>query len=124
MDLTLSFKFADDDLNRRLITLLNEKEIRHFVDKNGIVHYSPEDEELVENEVIGSIRDQVFPSWQVLTCPKGWTERYRQYMTLHGIPFREELVLDEIWFLIPGKYRPHSWKLAQPSAVSGDRMVR
>ena len=62
-----------------------------------------------------SIRDKVFPSWQVLTCPKDWIERYRDYMNRHGIPFKEELSDGELWFLIPRKYRPHAWKLDDPA---------
>ena len=111
MGSTPSFKFARDDLNRRLIALLNKNKIRHFVDKSGVIHYAPEDEESVENDLIGSIRDRVFSSWQVLSCPKEWIERYRQYMTRHDIPFQEEWIDGQWCFLLPRKHRPHLWKL-------------
>jgi hypothetical protein len=124
VDLTLSFKFTDGDLNRRLVSLLKKSEIRHFVDRDGIVHYSPDDEEVVENDLIGSIRNEVFPSWQVLSCPKDWTERYRKYMIQHGIPFREEFVHNEVCFLIPGKHRPHSWKMNEQGSVRRSRIAR
>ncbi len=116
MDLPRSFRFADDELNDRLIALLKKSEIRHLVGKDGILHYSAGDEELVENDMISSIRNQVFPSWQVLSCPKDWTERYRQYMTQHHIPFTEELTDNQLCFLIPRKYRPHSWKMDDHSS--------
>ncbi len=106
-----SFKFVDETLNRRLLALLNRAGVKHTVDKGGAVHYSPDDEGVVENDLISSIRDQVFSSWQVLTCPVDWIQRYREYMTKHGVPFREELSNNQLWFLIPRKYRPHSWKL-------------
>jgi hypothetical protein len=108
---TLSFRFVEDDLNRRLITLLKENAIRHSVDKNGVIHYSPDDEESVENDLISSIRNCVFPSWQVLSCPKNWTKRYKEYMTEHDIPFKEELIDGQLWFLLPQKHRPQRWKL-------------
>ena|SRR5437868_10534623 len=111
MGFTRSFKFLDDDLNRRLIGLLKSAGVKHAVDKAGVVSYSPTDEEVVENDLICSIRDQVFSSWQILTCPNGWIARYKRYMNEHGIPFSEELSNKEVWFLIPRKHRPHSWKL-------------
>ena len=37
----LSFRFVEDDLNRRLIALLKKTEISHSVDKNGVIQYSP-----------------------------------------------------------------------------------
>jgi len=110
----LSFRFADEQLNRRLIALLKRNRIRHFVDKQGVVHYSAEDEDAVENEAIVSIRNGVFAYWQVLSCPKEWADSYRQHMTKHGIPFQEEESQGELWFLLPRKYRPHMWKLDEP----------
>jgi hypothetical protein len=110
----LSFRFADDELNHRLIAHLKKNRIPHSVDSQGVIHYSPEDEEAVENESIVSIRRRVFPSWQVLSSPQEWADRYRQYMTEHGIPFKEELSQGELWFLLPRKYRPHMWKFDEP----------
>jgi hypothetical protein len=111
MDKKHSFKFLDNDLNQKLVGLFKKSKIDHSIDKDGAVHYSLNDEEIVENDLIRSIRDKVFPSWQVLTCPNGWTTRYKEYMSRHDIPFRIELSNGELWFLIPRKYRPHSWKL-------------
>ncbi len=110
MGLTLSFRFVDEDLNRRLIARLKGSEIRHTVDEEGTIHYSPDDEEVVENEFVGALRSRVFRPWQVLTCPKEWIDRYRNYMIRNDIPFREELAGGQVWFLIPRKYRPHLWK--------------
>jgi hypothetical protein len=118
MDPTLSFRFAEDDLNRRLIALLKKNGIRHSVDENGVIHYSPEDEKSVENDLVSSIRKRVFSSWQVLSCPKEWTERYKQYMTQRDIPFKEELIGGQLCFLLPRKYRPQRWKLEGEAALA------
>ena len=32
-------------------------------------------------------------------------------MSRHDVPLKEEISDGELWFLIPRKYRPHSWKL-------------
>ena len=106
-----SFKFLDDKLNHRLLAFLRKAKIKHEVEKNGIIHYSPDDQEVIENDFICSIRDMVFPSWQLLTCPPDWVERYKKYMGDHGIPFYEELSNGESWFLLPSRHRPHSWNL-------------
>jgi hypothetical protein len=119
-----SFRFIDDDLNRRLIARLAKSGARHSVDKHGVIHYSSDDVELVENEVISSIRSEVFPSWQVLTCPEECAGPYKAYMTEHGIPFSEELEDDRRWFLIPGKYRPFAWKLDGPGGRCAGRAAR
>lgn len=121
MQKSSSFKFLDDDLNQQLIALLQKAGIKHDVGKDGIVHYSSGDDEVVENDLICSIRDKVFPSWQVLTCPRDWTVSYKKYMSHHGIPFHEELSNGELWFLLPGKYRPHRWKLDGP--MKAERMA-
>jgi hypothetical protein len=112
-----SFRFLDDELNRQLLALLKQGEIGHEVGRDGIIRYSPADEEVIENDFICLIRDEVFPSWQLQTCPRSWAVRYRQYMNRHGIPFREELSNGELWFLLPRKYRPHRWKLDEPAKV-------
>lgn len=110
-----SFKFLDEALNQRLLGLLRGAKIDHAVDADGVIHYSADDEEVVDNELISSVRDEVFPAWKVVTCPRDWRGRYRDYMIRHGVPFREELSNGELWFLIPRKYRPHSWKLGGPA---------
>src|SRR5687768_2381647 len=106
-----SFRFLDDDLNQRLLALLRKSGVEHRIDKRGTVHYTERDEEFVENELIGAVRDQVFASWQILCCPKEWTDRYRVYIDQHAIPFREELIDDEVCFLLPRNVRPLSWRL-------------
>lgn len=116
-----SFKFLDKDLNRRLLALFRKGKIGHELCKDGTIHYRRDDEEVVENELIGSLRDKVFPSWQILTCPRDWIARYKQYMTQHRIPFREELSNGELWFLLPRSFRPHRWKL--DDSMINDRTV-
>src|SRR5690242_16234020 len=112
MSLTHSFKFVDEDLNRRFLARVKKTRINHRVDKRGVVHYSPGDDELVESSLLEPIRNEVFSAWQVLSCPADWTERYRQYMARRAIPFEEELANDQVCFLLPREYRPHAWKLS------------
>ena len=109
-----SFQYSDDALNRELIGLLKRAGIDHSLDEDGVIRYSSDEHEFVENELINAIRDRVFPSWQVLTCPEDWIARYRNYMNRRQIPFREEWNDGSLWFLIPRKYRPNSWKLDGP----------
>jgi hypothetical protein len=121
MEKTNSFKFLDAGLHRQLLALLRKAKIKHHVGKDGTVHYSPGDEEVVENDCISSIRDKIFPSWQVLTCPRDWVECYKKYMNHCGILFREELSNGDLWFLLPRKHRPYRWKLAGP--IKAERMA-
>jgi hypothetical protein len=111
MGSTRSFRFAADGYNRRLIGLLKQKKIRHSVDETGVIYYASEDEDYVENDLIAAIRNSIFSSWQVLSCPKEWVKRYRFYMSQHGISFEEEWDNGQVCFLLPRKYRPHRWKL-------------
>jgi hypothetical protein len=106
-----SFRLRDDALNQRLLARLKKGGVQFDVGKDGTIHYAPDDEEGLESNFIGPVRDSVFPSWQVLTCPPAWVDRYKQYMTKHAIPFRIEESNGELWFLLPGKYRPLRWKL-------------
>ena len=116
MALANSFKFVDADLNRKLIKRLKSSGIKHVVDKEGVIHYAPRDEQVVENDLISAVRDGLFPSWQIVSCPDDWTENYRAYMTAHGIPFVEELIDGQLCFLIPRRYRPDAWQIDQPAA--------
>ena len=119
-----SFKFSDENLNNRLITLLKEEaQDRHTVDEDGLVHYSHDEEDLIGNDLICSVRDGVFPSWQVISFPEDWTESYWQYMAAHNIPFRGEIRDGRLRFLIPGNYRPHSWKLKKPHGLRAGKPV-
>ncbi|HEX3997531.1 MAG TPA: hypothetical protein VHX65_03160 [Pirellulales bacterium] len=106
-----SFKFGDEDLNSRLLALLKKSHIKHSVDKQGVIHYPSGEADLVENDLLCSVRDAVFPRWQVLTCPPEWIESYKLYMRGHQIPFHEELSNGKVWFLLPRRFRPHRWKL-------------
>jgi hypothetical protein len=116
-----SFKFVDERLNRRLLTLLRKSEVKHSIDKQGVIHYSATVADAVENDLICSIRDEAFPQWQVLTCPPDWIGSYREYMSGHGILFYEELSDGELWFLLPRRFRPHQWKLECPA--NADRIA-
>ena len=121
----LSFKFADGELNQKLIALVKgERWINVAIDKEGVVHYSADDEEGMENDLIRSIRDQVFSSWQIISCPKNWTEQYKHYMTQHSVPFVEEWIDNQLCFLIPRRYRPHAWKLDAPATAKKHRIAQ
>ncbi len=109
-----SFRFLDKRLNRKLIGLLRRAQIKHSVDEDGLIHYFERDIETVENDLICSLRTKVFPTWSLQTCPADWVESYRRYMGKRGIPFKEELSDGELWFLIPGRFRPLRWKLDPP----------
>jgi hypothetical protein len=109
-----SFQFVDGRLNRQLIQLLEQSRVTFSLGEDGAVQYSPKDEEFVENELIRTIRDQQFPkSWQIISCPRDWADRYRQYMQTHRVPFVEERIDGIPGFVLPRRYRPHSWKLEQ-----------
>ena len=107
-----SFKFLNTRLNQKLIGLLRRAEVEHVIDEDDFVHFSSDDEEVVEG-LICSIRYKVFPSWQILNCASDWKDRYTSYMGRHDVPFSEELIDGELWFLIPRRYRPHAWKLSK-----------
>ncbi len=111
MDTSYSFRFMDDDLNRRLLSLLKSAHVEHRVGPDGVIYYSRDDEETVGNRLLYEVRSKVFPEWQLLSCPRDWTERYKRYMVHHGIPFRQELFNDELGFFLPRNHRPHSWNL-------------
>ncbi len=114
METIRCFKFLDPALNGELLKLIRKANIKHSVNNDGAIHYCASDDDFVENALICSVRDRVFPSWQVLTCPSDWIATYRDYIAARRIPFREELSDGEVWFLIPGHYRPNSWKLRIP----------
>lgn len=106
-----SFKFVDRKLNEKTIRLMQKAGVFCMVDVDGFIHYSSQDEERVENELISSIRNQVFSDWIILSFPQDWDERYRNYMLKHDIPYGEELRDGRLRFFIPANYRPHQWKL-------------
>src|SRR5450755_3434804 len=117
MPKTYTFKFLDEKLNRKLIALVKKSPVKHSIGNDGVLHYSSADEEVVGNGLISSIREAVFPSWQILSCPEDWIERYKRYMNQHDVPFAEELIDNQLCFLLPRKYRPHSWKLDEEPEI-------
>lgn len=111
MPKTYSFRFVDPRYNRAFHELVGKAKISHSIDSSDAIEFSEADEELVENELIPKVRDQVFPSWQVLSCPRDWVDRYKTYMKRNGVPFVEELSDGHLCFLIPQAQDPHSWNL-------------
>jgi hypothetical protein len=73
------------------------------------------DTEVVENELICSIRSRIFPKWGIFTLEGDETPRpnvtaaYRAYMTQHGIPFAEEIINGFTWFLVPEGIDSFEW---------------
>jgi len=118
MSLDLSFRFANEKLNKRLIARLESASIRHKVDRNGSIRYSSNDESFVENELIGEIRTSIFRSWQILSCPPDWVDRYIAYLTRHDLPYVEEWIDEQKCLLLPRHLRPHRWKLPILSPVN------
>ena len=106
-----SFRFVDEELNRKLIDRAASSGIPHEVGPDGTLHYSADDEEAIDEHVIRPIREEVFPRWQVLSCPPDWAGRYRQYMERNRLPFQEERIDAETSFLIPRDLDPHRWDL-------------
>lgn len=109
------FRFHDSTLNRAFLAQLKETPVNHQVAEDGVVRYSSADEEAVD-DVITAVRNTVFPTWQVVSCPDNWTESYRLYMSRHRVPFVEEMSNGEVWFLIEASRRPHSWKIDEPAS--------
>jgi hypothetical protein len=107
---TLAFRFQDEHLNDQLAELLEQRRIQFTRDKKGNIIYDSDFEEIVENEVINSIRDQIFPFWKLLSAPDDWLERYQTYMQINKIPYLVEYADDEMNFLIPGNFNPHRWR--------------
>lgn len=112
--MTYSFRFMNDQLNVVFLKLLSHSKIEHHIDRNLVAHYSPNDDEKVENVLIDEVRHKVFDRWQVVSCPPEWIEVYRTYMKTHNVPFEEEKSDGELEFLLPKRYRPNAWKLPLP----------
>lgn len=111
MDNDYSFRFLDDELNEKLVARIQSSAIPHQVDPDGTIRYSTEDEQRVDESVIRAIREEVFPRWQVLTCPPDAAPSYRRYMEHNRLPFEEEVIDGAVSFLIPLDVDPHRWKL-------------
>jgi hypothetical protein len=118
-----SFRFVDDRLNSRLINDLKKRKTRASIDRQGTIHYADDDVELIENEVISRIRDSVFSKWKIISCPADWARQYKDYMQRHDVPFTEELIDNQLCFLIPRTYRPHAWKLDEPRKLEPQKRV-
>ena len=48
---------------------------------------------------------------QVLYCPKGWYDKYKERMIKNNVPFKEIILDGKKAFVLPRQYRPHAWKL-------------
>jgi hypothetical protein len=114
-----NFRFLESRLQGELIGLVSGSGVAHAIDCDETLRYAAADAELVENELICSIRNQVFPKWHIFTLEgdemrrPDVTARYRTYMAKHNIPFFEELHNGFHWFLAPEEYDSFDWKIAE-----------
>jgi len=106
-----SFRFCDEKLQDQLLRLVKEMNLPISVGQRGDIRYPNRLVLLIENELISSLRYQMFPKWQIITCPRNWITRYRTYIFKHKVPCVEEVASGKVWFLVPGRFRPHQWKL-------------
>ena len=112
-----SFRFVDDELNQKLIARATTSGIPHQVGPDGTLRYAAENDDAIEERVIRPVREEVFPRWQMLSCPPAWAGRYRQYMKHNRLPFQEERIDDQTSFLIPRDLDPHRWNLEPTTAA-------
>ncbi len=105
-----NFRFLNDRLNDLFIHILLGSGLRVGVDDNGVVYFDHADEEAVE-DILAKIRGSRFDSWQVLSCPGDWVNKYRQEMKRRNVPYIEELNDGQVEFLLPQNYEPHDWKI-------------
>jgi hypothetical protein len=110
-----SFRFVNGDLQADLLALVQRNGVRYSVDGDGTLRYASTDAEVVENELICSIRDCLFPMWSIFTLEGDETPRpnvtaaYRAYMSQHSIPFAEEVADGFTWFLVPDGVDSFEW---------------
>jgi len=115
-----SFQFLDELMQGELIAELRKRNIAYRATRSGEVLFSAENFEVVENEILCAIRDRKFPAWQIFTCPAEDAEKYRMVMQRDGVPYHEEMSDGALWFLLPRKYRPHSWKIDSPAIAMNE----
>src|SRR5437899_3156729 len=96
-----SFTFLDCNLNKKAIARIKKAGVPCHVDDRGIIHYATTHEERIENDLLSSVRNEVFPHWAIFSCPRNWIASYKEYMAAHRIPYQEELTNNQICFLIP-----------------------
>jgi hypothetical protein len=110
MNFDRSFRFVKDALNQKLVSLLRRSDLDHSVAADGRVHYHSGDEERFE-DVLGRVRGDVFPEWQVLSFPQEWANLYRTAMADRAVSYEEELNNGSVEFLLSAHHRPHAWKI-------------
>jgi hypothetical protein len=108
--MSLAFRFQDHERNGMLAELLERAGIKHVVDHDGTIRFSADNEVQVEERII-ALRNDIFPKWQVISCPASSLRLYRGYMQEHDIPFEEEVTDGAVGFLVPRNYRPHTWRI-------------
>lgn len=113
MQFERNFRFLNQQLNSLFIHQMLESGLKRNLDDNGIVYFNSVDEEAVEI-ILAKIRDSWFDTWQILSCPADWVNKYRQEMKRLNVPFTEELNDGQVEFLIPESCNPHDWQC--PSA--------
>src|SRR4051794_40200216 len=110
-----SFRFVDGHLQDDLLALVRGSDVLHSVEEDRTLRYASADAEMVENELICSVRDRLFPQWGVFTLEGDETPRpkvtaaYRAYMSQHAIPFAEEIHDGFTGFLTPEGVDSFEW---------------
>ena len=79
-------------------------------DENGLIYFDPKDEEAIE-DILARVRNAQFNTWQILSCPSDWVNKYRYEMKRRQVPYFEELNDGQVEFLLPGDQEPHDWEL-------------
>jgi hypothetical protein len=102
------FRFMNDWLNTLFIQMVASKGLLVKLDESGVVYYDARVEEAIE-DILAAIRESQFSSWQILSCPSEWVNKYRSEMARRKVPFIEELNDGQIEFLLPGDQEPHDW---------------
>lgn len=111
MPLSRNFRFLNDRLNTLFINLMLGNGITMAWDENGVIYFNESDEEVVE-DILAKIRSSQFSSWQVLSCPSDWVNKYRYEMKRRHVPFVEELNDGQVEFLVSCDQEPHDWTFA------------
>ena len=112
-----SFRFVDECLQDDLLALVRASGVPHAIEPDGTLLYASADEEVIENDLICSIRDRVFSEWGVFTLEGDETRRprttarYRAHMLEQEIPFVEEIADRFVWFLVRHDQDSFEWTI-------------
>lgn len=105
------FKFLNEKLQKKLISLLRKKAKNKFkILPSLYIEYDEKDVDLIENQLICSVRVSVFPNWQIVTASNN-SFAFQMELQKRKVSFELEIKNFDIRFLINKKYKPHAWKI-------------